>query len=165
MDILKQYLPLCWFKTNPLDLQESAGFFKQNLLFYFIVEFLMQANMTDDPIESFYEVGFETVLTMLFIAVMLLLNKSLYAFTRIATAVMFCSNVVAVFIVPVMVWLTVSEDAISYYALGLLLIWEYLQVAYIIKKVLSINTSASLVLSFFYFISTYYGAFALGQMI
>jgi len=58
VDLIKQYLPLCWFKHNPLELTRSTGFFKQNLIFYYLVEYFMQANMTVDLIVSFYEVSF-----------------------------------------------------------------------------------------------------------
>jgi hypothetical protein len=165
MDVLKQYLPLCWLKNNPLELPRSVDFFKQNLLFYFVVEYFMQANMTDDPIESFTEVSIETLLTLLFIGVMLFFNRTLYAYVQVTTAIIFCANIIALFIVPVLIWLTISEEPLSYYLLTLLLLWDYVLVTYIIRQVLSINIIASLVLSLFYFIATYFGAFALGQLL
>jgi hypothetical protein len=165
MDILKQYLPLCWLENNPLELPRSVSFFKKNLLFHFIVAYLMQANMTDDPIESFTEVGIETLLTLVFIGVMLFFNKTLYAYIQVATAILVCTNVVALFIVPVIIWLTISESLLSYYFFGLLLLWVYALVTYIIKQSLSINLLASLALSLFYFTATYLGAFALGQLL
>lgn len=165
MDILKQYLPLCWLKNNPLELPRSVDFFKQNLLFYFVVEYFMQANMTDDPVESFTEVSIVTSLTLVFIGVMLYLNRILYAYIQVATAIIFCANTVALFVVPVLIWLTVSEDPLSYYLIALLLFWDYALVTYIIRQVLSVNVFASLVLSLFYFTVTYFGAFALGQLL
>lgn len=165
MDVLRQYLPLCWLKNNPLELPRSVDFFKQNLLFYFVVEYFMQANMTDDPIESFTEVGIETLLTLMFIGIMLFFNKTLYAYVQVTTAIILCANIVALFVIPVLIWLTVSEEPLSYYLLGLLLFWDYALVTYIIRQVLSINLFASLVLSLFYFTATYFGAFALGQML
>lgn len=165
MDVLKQYLPLCWLKNNPLELPRSVDFFKQNLLFYFVIQYFMQANMTDDPIESFTEVSIETLLTLLFIGVMMFFNRTLYAYVQVTTALIFCANIVALFIIPVLIWLTVSEDPLSYYFLSLLLLWDYALVTYIIRQVLSINLFASLVLSMFYFIATYFGAFALGQLL
>jgi len=125
----------------------------------------MQANMTDDPIEAFYEVTIETFLTLFFFAVLLFFNKTLYAYLQVTTAILVCANVVSVFIVPVAVWLTVSEDALSYYVLSLLLIWDYALVTYIIRQTLRINLLASLSISFLYFTVTYFGAFALGQLI
>jgi len=165
MDVLKQYLPLCWLQNNPLELPRSVDFFKQNLLFYFVVEYFMQANMTDDPIEAFTEVSIATLLTLIFIGAMLFLNKTLYAYVQVTTAIIFCANIIALFIVPVLIWLTVSEDPLSYYFLALLLLWDYAVVTHIIKQVLTVNLFASLVLSLFYFIAAYFGAFALGQLL
>ena len=164
IEILRQYLPLCWFKHNPLELTRSMSFFKQNLLFYFIVEYFMQANMTDDPFESFTEVSIETLLTLLFIAFLMHLNKTLYAYIQVTTAILVCANIISMFVIPVLIWLTVTEDLLSYYTLGLLFIWEFSLIAYIFRKTLSINLPASLALSVLYFIVAYLGAFALGQL-
>ena len=165
MDFIKQYLPLCWLKSSPLDLPRSMSFFRQNLLFSFVIEYLMQANMTDDPFESFFEVSIETVLTLLYICLLLFLNGTLYAYLQIATAILFTANIVSVAIIPVMVWLTVSEHPLSYYLLGLLLLWDFAVVAYIMKRTIIVNTAASIALALFYFIATYLGASALGQLV
>jgi hypothetical protein len=165
VDIIRQYLPLCWFRHNPLELTRSASFFKQNLIFYFLVQYFLQANMTDDPFESFYEVTIETGLTLLFIGLMMFLNKTLYGFIQVTTAMMLCANVVALFIIPVMIWVTVSEDPLSYYLLFALIFWDFTLVTYIFKKVIEINIVASITLALLYFITTYLGAFGLGQLI
>ena len=124
----------------------------------------MQANMTDDPFESFTEVSIETLLTLLFIGFILRLNKTLYAYIQVTTAILFCANVVSLFVVPVLIWLTVSEDLLSYYSLGLVFLWEFTVIAYIFRKTLAINVAASLALSVFYFSVAYLGAFAIGQL-
>jgi len=160
MNLVKLYLPLCWLKLNPLDLPRSVDFFKQNLWFYFIVELFIQANMID-PSEAVFEVVIETGLTMSFVALILFLNKSTHLFVQIATAVLFCENVVAFFGVPVVIWLTVSESIFSYYLMGFLVIWDFILITYIIKSILSINLAASLTISFFYFIMTYLGAYGM----
>ena len=165
IEILRQYLPLCWFRHNPLKLTRSMVFFKQNLLFNFIVEYFMQANMTDDPFESFTEVSIQTLLTLMFIGFILYLNKILYAYIQVTTAILVCANVVSLFVIPVLIWLTVNEDVLSYYSLGLLFIWEFTVIAYLFRKTLSINLAASLVLSVLYFTVTYLGAFAIGQVL
>ena len=165
IEILRQYLPLCWFKHNPLELTRSMRFFKQNLLFYYIVEYFMQANMTDDPFESFTEVSIETLLTFMFIGLVLYLNKTFYAFIQVTTAILFCANIVSLFVIPVLIWLTIYEYLLSYYSLGLLFIWELALIAYIFRKTLSINLAASLALSALYFTVAYLGAFAIGQVL
>jgi hypothetical protein len=164
VDIIRQYLPLCWFRHNPLELTRSAGFFRQNLIFYFLIQYFLQANMTDDPFESFYEVMIETGLTLLFIGLMMFFNKTLYGFMQVTTAMMLCANVVALFIIPVMIWVTVSEDPLSYYLLFALIFWDFALVTYIFKKVIEVNILASIILALLYFVTTYLGAFGLGQL-
>jgi hypothetical protein len=124
----------------------------------------MQANMTDDPFESFTEVTIQTLLTLMFIGFILRLNKTLYAYIQVTTAILICANIVSLFVIPVLIWLTVSENILSYYSLGLLSIWEFTVMAYIFRKILSINPAASLVLSVLYFTVNYLGAFTLGQL-
>lgn len=165
IEILKQYLPLCWLKQNPLKLTRSMSFFKQNLLIYFIVEYFMQTNMTDDPFESFTEVTLQIFLTLIFISFILRINNMLYAFIEVTSSILVCANTVSFFIIPVLIWLTVNEDILSYYCLALLLIWEFMVMAYILKKTLAINSAASLALSALYYIITYLGAFSLGQIL
>lgn len=165
MDLIKIFLPLCWLKSNPLDMPRSMAFFRQNLLFSFAIEYLMQANMTDDPIEAFFDVSIETFLTLLFVWGLLFLNRTLYVYLQVTTAILFCANVISVVIIPIMVWLTVTEDLVSYYILGLLLLWDFAVVAYILKRTIIVNTAASIALASFYFVATYLGAFALGQLI
>lgn len=125
----------------------------------------MQANMTDDPFESFTEVTIQTLLTLMFIGFILRLNKILFAYIQVTTAILVCANMVSLFVIPVLIWLTVNENILSYYCLGLLLIWEFTLMAYIFKKILSVNRAASLVLSVLYFTATYFGAFAIGQIL
>ncbi|MGZ5050135.1 MAG: hypothetical protein ACXWF8_09000 [Methylobacter sp.] len=121
--------------------------------------------MTDDPIESFIEVSIQTVLALIFVGVMLFFNRILYAYVQVMTAIMFCANIVAVCIVPVLIWLTVTEEPLSYYLLMLLLLWDYAIVTYISKQALSINLFASLIVALSYFIATYLTAIGLGQLI
>jgi hypothetical protein len=165
MDILKEYLALCWLSNEPLELPRSVGLFRKNLLLYFVIGYLLQANMIDDPFESLYEITLQMLFMLAFIGIMLFLNKTLYVYVQIVTAFMFSANIISAFVVPVMVWLTVSEDLYSYYLFALLMAWYYAIVSYIIKHVLVINLAASMVLALLYFISTYLGAFAIGQLI
>ena len=125
----------------------------------------MQANMTDDPFESFVEVAIQTLLTLLFIGFILRLNKTLYAYLQVTTAILVCANIISLFVIPVLIWLTVSEALLSYYSLGILFLWELTVMAYIFKKILAINSAASIALSLLYFTVTYLGAFTIGQVL
>jgi hypothetical protein len=165
MDILREYWAVCWLQNDPLELPRSPNLFKNSLALYFAIGYLLQANMIDDPIESLYEIIFQIILMLMFIGIMLLLNKTLYVYVQVTTAFLFSANIISVFVIPVMVWLTVSEDIYSYYLFAVLLAWYYAIVSYIIKYTLDINVPASMVLALFYFIATYLGAFALGQVV
>lgn len=165
MEVISEYLAVCWLSGDPMELPRSTSLFKKSLFIYFLVYYLLQANMTDDPFESLYEVSFQVLLTFAFIALTLSLNKTLYVYIQVMTALLFSANFISIFLVPVMVWLTVSEDPLSYYFFSLLVLWYYAVVAYIFKYSFILNVPASLVLALFYFITTYLGAFALGQMI
>ena len=125
----------------------------------------MQANMTDDPFESFVEVAIQTLLTLLFIGFILRLNKTLYAYLQVTTAILVCANIISLFVIPVLIWLTVSEALLSYYSLGILFLWELTVMAYIFRKILAINSAASIALSLLYFTVTYLGAFTIGQVL
>lgn len=164
MDTVKHYLRLCWFDASPLDLVKSTDFLKLNSLVYWIVQYLLQSNMTDDPFESFFEVTLELLFTFIFVGVTLLLDKRLYAYIQITTAILFCTNLLSIFIIPVMVWLTVSDDPLSYYVMSILVLWLYALITHIVKTTLSIDLLASLALSLLYFTMIYLGAIALGQM-
>jgi hypothetical protein len=164
MDNFKTYLPLCWMGIDPHDVPKSDAFLRQNMIFYFIVELFIQANMID-PWEALFEVIIETSLTLDFVATILLLNKTTHLYVQILTAVLFCENVIALFGVPVIIWLTVTDDMLSYILMGALVFWDYVLITFIVKKILSINVLASLVISFFYFMLTYAGAYSITVML
>jgi hypothetical protein len=165
MDNIREYLALCWLNNDPLELPRSVSLFKTNLLIYFVVGYLLQANMIDDPLEAFVEISLQTLFMLVFIGIILSLNKTLYIYVQVTTGIMFCANLISVFVIPVMVWLTVTEDIYSYYLFFLLLAWYYAIISYILKCTLLINIPASMVLALLYFIATFLGAFAIGQII
>ncbi len=164
MGIIRQYLALCWFDASPLELDRSTQFLKFNLIFNFLIYFFIQFNMTDD-IESITEVIFETLLSVGFIALTLWLNNTAYAFVQACSAVLFCQNVLALFLVPIMFWATVAENWPSYTALLLVVLWNWIVTAAIFKRSLSINMLAGLVMSFFYLLMSFGGGFAINSFV
>jgi hypothetical protein len=64
-----------------------------------------------------------------------------------------------------MVWVTVTDDPLSYYVMVVLVLWFYSLITHIIKAALAIDLLASLALSLLYFIVVYIGAVGLGQVI
>lgn len=159
MEHLKHYVPLCWFKNNPLELPRSVGFFQKNLYFYILVELFIQINVTD-PLEAFIEVALETSLTLLFVAGLLFAKKALAGFIPAATSFLVCENIVAAFGLPVVVWLTTTDDLLSYYVLTALIFWDIAMITYLIKRILVTNIVTAFLLSLAYFLATYIGAFS-----
>ena len=164
MDLIKQYLALCWFTVSPLELPRSATFFKNNLAFSLVMFFFIQFNMTDE-IESITEVILETLLNIGFIAFTLSLNKNMHAFIQVSSAILFCENVASIFILPIMFWATVAEDWLSYGVLGMVILWNWIMVAVIFKKVINITTVAGLIMSLFYFLFSFGGGFAINSVL
>lgn len=164
MDIIKQYLALCWFYVSPLELPRSTLFFKNNLIFNFLIFFFIHFNMTDE-IESVSEVIIETLLNLGFIAFTLWLNRSWHTFIQVASAIIFCENLTAIVVIPIMFWATVAEDWWSYGSLAAALLWNWLMVAAIFRKTLDINTLAGFVMALFYFLFSFGGGFAINSVV
>lgn len=164
MDLIKQYLPLCWFDVSPLQLSKSAAFFKNNLIFNFLIFCFIHVNMTDD-IESISEVLIETLLNMGFIAFTLWLNGTMQTYVQVASAILFSENVVAIVIIPIIFWATATENWWGYGSLLIALAWNWAMVAQIYKKTLDINLLAGAVMALFYFIISFGGGFAINSFL
>lgn len=164
MEYLSLYLPLCRFKGNPLLLPRSVLFLKQNLVFYYCIELFMQLNMIDDPLEAIIDVTSETLLTLLFVATTLFLNRSLDKFVQVTCALLVSDNVLACLALPMVAWLTITESLMSYLILGLLFFWNLMIVSYIFNRALKINKIASFVMGILYFMTTYIGTFYLSSL-
>lgn len=155
MEILKEYLPLCFFKKKVYQVPRSISFFRKNLLFYVVLAYFIQANLLDDPIEAFFEVLLETTVTIFFISVMLLMIGGLHTFIQVTTVFLFCENFISFIGLPVVVWLTLTDDPFSYYLLFALLFWSICIIANVIRQVLNITRGAGMVMSITYFFITY----------
>ena len=164
MNLIKQYLALCWFEVSPLDLPRSTRFFRFNLVFNFFIYFFIHFNMTDE-IESITEVIIETLLTLGFIAFTLGLHRTMYTYIQVCSSVLFCENVIAVLLVPIMFWATIAEDWLSYGALLLILLWNLTMIASIFKKIMNINSLAGMVMSLFFILFSFGGGFAINSLI
>lgn len=120
--------------------------------------------MTDE-IESITEVIIETLLTLGFIAFTLGLHRTMYTYIQVCSSVLFCENVIAVLLVPIMFWTTIAEDSLSYGVLLVILLWNLIMIASIFKKIMNINTLAGMVMSLFYILFSFGGGFAINSLI
>lgn len=155
MEILKDYLPICFFKKKIYQVPRSISFFQKNLLFYVGVGYFIQANLLDDPIEAFFEVVLETTVTLSFIAIMLISLRGLHTFIQVATVFLFCENFGYFLGLPAVIWMTLTDDPFSYYIISLLVVWNVFMIANVIRQVLNVTTMAGLVMSIVYFFVTY----------
>lgn len=165
MDTLKEYLALCWFEGDPLDLPRSYRFLKQNWLYYYFSELFMQYNMVNDLLDAFIDVTEETILTIVLIFLILALNRSLNRFVQVASALIVSENLTGTIAIPVVAWLAMSGSILSYVLLSIIIVWELLIISYIFKLVLNINQTASVVMGIIYFIVTYLGVYGLNLVI
>lgn len=164
MENLKLYAQLCIFRSNPLELPRSVSFFQKNLYFYVLIELFIQANVTD-PFEATIGVAIETTLTLLFVAGLLYYKKAMPGFISAATSFLICENIVASFGLPVIVWLTSTDDLLSYYLMFALIIWDIAIITYLIKRILIIDVFFALLLATSYFLVTYVGSYLLTLII
>lgn len=164
MGLIKQYLALCWFAVSPLELPRSTPFFRSNLIFNFLIFFFIHFNMTDD-IESISEVLIETLLNLGFIALTLWLNGSTHTYIQVSSAILFCENIVAIVIIPIMLWATVAENWWGYGSLFLAMSWNWVMVAVIFKKALRINVLAGIIMALLYFVFSFGGGFAINSFL
>ncbi|MDP2180653.1 hypothetical protein [Methylicorpusculum sp.] len=160
MENLKLYAQLCLFRNNPLELPRSVSFFQKNLYFYILIELFIQANVTD-PLEAMIGVAIETVLTLLFVAGLLRYKNAMPGFIAAASSFLLCENIVASFGLPVVVWLTSTDDLLSYYLMFVLIIWDVAIITYLIKRILIVDILFSLLLASSYFLVTYLGSYLL----
>lgn len=116
-------------------------------------------------LEAVIEVSIETVLTLAFIAIVLGVNRTLHSYIQVATAILVTKNIVSAISIPVIGWLAVTHDWLSYLLLTGLMAWDFALIAYIMKKVLLIDNFASLIVAFFYLIGTFGIAYSLTSLI
>ncbi len=164
MELIKAYVPLCWFRHCPLELPRSVGFFQKNLYYYLLIELFILANITD-PLDALIEAILETGLTLLFVEILLYFKNASAGFISAATSFLVCENIIATAGLPVIVWLTTTDDLLSYYILFGLMAWGVAVIAYLIMRILLISPVWAFVLSVVYFSVTHGGAFLLMVLI
>ncbi len=134
--------------------------FRNAIIFYFVVGILIQANISD-PVEALFETSIQTVLNLVFIALLLCLKKSFKLYLKTATAFLVAADFIYVFGIPVMLWFTLVGDELVIYLFGLLLMWWLFIITYIIRHALSCSTLLSTMMALLYIMIVYVGTFAL----
>lgn len=158
MSSLQEYIQLCWFRKNPLELQPSQKFFVNNLLFYLGLGIIVEANISD-PADAVLEIGAETIVTLILVSAFLLYKKQLAFFKPLLTALIIAENFIFTLgilteILDVYTQKTEYEDYPAYIGAGLV-VWLVAIVTYIFKQSFALNTSSSILLAVFYILLTF----------
>ena len=166
--MFNDYLQLCWLSGYPEDLPTNRKFLWINLVVYLLLGLFIQANISD-PVEAFIQILIEVVITLLFIAALLLKDGSAYNFERLLTAILVCENFVYVLGLPILFWYIFAKGSdIANYPIYIgmaLMIWSVVIISYLLKGLFDFNWKTSASLSVLYFVLTYFGSFGLLLMV
>ncbi|NOQ14372.1 MAG: hypothetical protein GQ583_07855 [Methyloprofundus sp.] len=166
--MLKDYLQLCWLNGYPEDLPTDRKFLWTNLGVYLLLGLFIQANISD-PVEAFIQILIEVVITLLFMAALLVKDGSSYNFERFLTAILVCENFVYMLGLPILFWYIFAKGSefanYPIYMGMVLIVWSIVVIAYLLKGLFNFDWKMSGSLSVFYFILTYFGSFGLLLMI
>jgi hypothetical protein len=161
MNLLSQYLSLCWFRNNPAELSPSRSFMWKAVIFYLISGFIVEG-LISDPADGMLEVLLRTIMAFSSIAILLLVIKEKAYFNQIFTAIFICENFIMT--------LAIAAEALDFFmvmnhktyretvsiSLAILLVTWYISiVSYILRQSFAFKMSLSVILAFSYFILTY----------
>lgn len=164
MEILSQYLNLCRFKGNLVDKPRSIKFFQISLIINIVAGYFIEANITDF-LDAFIQVALQTILVFVLVFILLFYIKSLNLFIQVVTAFLVCENVLYIIGVPLMVWVTMTDEIVVYFILAAVLFWGMLINAYIVRQLLFFSKGMCLFLSISYYLLVYIGAFMISSII
>ncbi len=160
MEHLKQYISLCWFKGSLDETPESIPLLKKALIFYVVGGIFVITNMTGF-IEAIIEVFIEIFLIFAFVAIVLFFTKDLTQYWKVLTSFFICQDFISIFALPLLIWVTVTDDSLAYYLLGAVMLWGVAIIAYINNQIISLGSFPSFLLSLTFFLGVYGGGFIL----
>ena len=168
MRLLKDYLMLCWFTNNPVDLHPSRSFMWKCVGFYLISGIIVEANISD-AVDATLEVSMRAIVALTLIVTLVLATKKLSLFYQVITAIFVCENFIVTLgigteILDAILLGTEYEEFPLYLGVALIL-WYLAILSYILRKVFFFNTSASVGLAFGYFALSYGGPFVMMDII
>ena len=161
MNLLLNYLALCWFRNNPADLVPSTSFMWKTIAFYLISGFIVEG-LISDPADGTLEVSLRAIMAFSSIAVFLLAIKKWPNFNQLFTAIFVCENFIMTLAIGaealdfVMVMNQEEYRETVSISLAVLLVgWYIAIVSYIFRQFFTYTTSISVIIAFSYFVLTY----------
>jgi hypothetical protein len=169
MNLLLQYLALCWFKNDPTLLTPDREFTKKVILFYLISGSIVEGLIAE--YEGVMEVGLRFIMATASISTLLFVTKQFHYFKQLLTAIFVCEDLIVplagitdgglyhYMIVNHIRYGEMSSIFVTELVTGLLaflyVVWYLLIVAYILRKFFRYDFWTSFVLAFSYFVLTY----------
>lgn len=168
MRLFWDYLGLCFFKNNPLDLEPSTSFVWRCIAFYLASGTIVEANISD-PADGSLEVAMRAIVAVTLIVSTVLILKKWPRFLQLLTAIFMCEN----FIMTLGIGAEILDyflqrtpyEQVSLYIGGALILWYMAILAYILRQMFEYNNTASLIMAFAYFALTYGGPFLVMEVI
>jgi len=160
MEHLKQYISLCWFKGDLDEMPESIPLLKKALIFYVLGGVFVITNMTGF-IEAIIEVFLEVFLIFAFVAIVLFFIKDMKQYWKVLTSFFICQDFISIFALPLLIWVTVTDDSWAYYSLAAVMLWGVAIITYINNQIVSLGSFPSFPLSLTFFLGVYGGGFIL----
>ncbi len=169
MKLLLDYLALCWFKNDPVELVPEKAFTQKVIIFFLISSSIIEGFIAE--YEGVMEAWLRAVMATLFIATLVWRMKQWRYFQRLLTAIFICEDV----IVPLA---AITDGGLYHYMIVnhvsyggltsvvfteivtgamafLYVLWYLLVVAYILRKFFQFDFWTSFILAFSYFVLTY----------
>ena len=161
MNLLIQYLSLCFFRNNPAELYPSRSFMWKTVAFYLISGIIVEG-LISDPADGTLEVLLRTVMAFSSIATYLFIFKKWQYFDQLYIAIFVCENFImtlatvteALYFLMVMNHQEYAEE-ISIGIGALLVVWYIAIVSYILRQAFETKMSVSVILAISYFVLTY----------
>ena len=165
MDKFYEYLKLCFFNVWLEDLPKSVGLLRSALVIYVISEFFIQINIGGDPIQAFLETVVETLLTFVFVVLMLMVAKKTHFFLQTYTSFIITENLLFISVSPILFWIDLINDLLTPYfaitVISILVIWCLAILSFVIRQIFVISKFASVLLALSYLAVTYVGTYTL----
>lgn len=165
MDKFYEYLKLCFFNVWLEDLPKSVGLLRSALIIYVISEFFIQINIGGDPVQAFLETIVETLLTFVFVVVMLLIGKKTHFFLQAYTSFVIIENLLFISVSPILFWIDLINDVFTPYftiiVISILVVWCLSILSFVIRQIFVISKFGSILLAFSYLAVTYVGTYTL----
>jgi hypothetical protein len=160
--MLRSYLKLCLFKSDPTTLMPTRNFSYNTIIFYMISGIIVEGLIADFA-DGTLEVSLRAIMAFSSVAIFLLIaEKNILLFQRVFTAIFVCENFIMTLAIlcevldVVLIKMHYEYHEYVGVALAVFLVCWYLGiVAYILRRFFKYEVGKSLTLAFSYFILTY----------